>query len=208
MRLRVVLMVLGMLACPLIVAAQPPRIYVGGTLDVVTQTESDTNPMGGTNWGGRALVGASVSPHRAVELEIAFNGSDSWQYSYSLSGFRTADVVVSRRNTCFSGQLRIRGYGVVEPVVGLSYINGQTRRLATIGSSLYFDDKRLRIGLAAVGGVDAAVPLTSHVSFVPSLRVFGTLAMEGRDAQRGSIDAQTSIGALAIRYGASIRTTF
>jgi hypothetical protein len=189
-----------MIACPSIVVAQPSSFYVGGTLDVVTQTTSDTNPMGGTTWGGRALVGVLVSPHVALEFEPSFNGgSYSWQYSYRPGPSFTANVVVSRRNGFFSGQARIR-YGVVEPVMGLSYINGRTSRHATIGTSPYFDDSGSDNGLAAVVGIDAAVPLTAHVSFVPTLRVFTTFW--------GGTGPQTSVGALAVRYGAGMRTTF
>src|SRR5215470_3836359 len=99
MRRHVLLMILATIACPSIVVAQPSRVYVGGTLDVVTQTESDTNPMGGTTWGGRALVGVRISPHAALEFEPSFNPSYSWQYSYRPGPSFTANVAVSRRNT-------------------------------------------------------------------------------------------------------------
>ncbi len=199
MRPRVLSIVLATIACPSIVVAQSPRFYVGGTVDAVTQTKAETNPMGGTTWGGRALIGVAVTPHLALEFEPAFTGAYSWQYSYRPGPSFTADVVVSRRNTFFSGQARIRA-GVVEPVVGLSYIRGRISRHATIGTSPYFDDGRSTNEPAAVVGVDVAVPLSSHVSVVPTIRVLTTLRRE--------TDPETAIGRLALRYGAGIRTTF
>lgn len=192
-------MIVSMLACSSIAGAQPSRIYVGGTVDVVTQARSDTNPMGGTSWGGRALLGVVVAPHLSVEFEPAFNGSYSWQYSYRPGPSLPAEVVVSRRNTFFSGQARIR-YGVVEPVVGFSVISGRASRHATIFNATYFDDSQSIADLATVVGVDAAMPLSSHVSLVPTIRMFVTFW--------GGSDPQTSVGSLAFRYGAGIRTTF
>jgi len=45
--------VFAIIAFPVAVAAQEPRAYVGGTIDLATQTESDTAPLGGTIVGGR-----------------------------------------------------------------------------------------------------------------------------------------------------------
>jgi len=204
MALRVVAVALALLAFPFVAAAQPPRVYAGGTLDLVTQTKSDNDPLGGTTWGGRALFGVQVSPHVGVEFEPSFSGSYSREYTYRPAPSLTADVIAARRNWFFSGQARIR-YGVLEPVVGLSYVRGQISRHATIGSTTYFDESGSDNSLALVAGLDVAIPVASRLSVVPSIRVLGTFA-GGTPAN--PLESDTATGALAFRYGVGVRTTF
>src|SRR2546421_6461973 len=98
MALRVFTVTLAVLAFPFVAAAQQARVYVGGTVDLVTQTESGNKPIGGTIWGGRALFGVQVSPRVAVEFEPSFKGSYSWEYTYRPTPSLTADVLAARRN--------------------------------------------------------------------------------------------------------------
>src|SRR5262245_21991438 len=64
-----------------------------------------------------------------------------------------------------------------------SHVRWRRRRL---DNNLYFDDHTSNNDLAAVVGVDAAVQLSSHVSFVPTLRVLMTVL--------GGTYTQTSLG--------------
>lgn len=189
------------------VSAQPQsRLYAGGALTFMTQTHSATEPLGGTTWGGSALFGVQVSPRLAVEFEPSFGGAYSWEYTYRPGPSWTADVVASRRDTFFSFQLRTR-VGVLEPVVGVSYVRGRISRHATTRGTTYFDDGRSDNGIAAVGGLDAAVKLALHVYFVPTFRVL----VVARPAAQNSIDPlgeQTNTGAFVFRYGAGARVTF
>ena len=204
MILRVFVVLLAIVASPSVTGAQQPRVYVGGTVDLSTQTESDTNPLGGTTWGGRALVGVHVSPRVGVEFEPSFSGSYSWQYTYFPTPSLAANVVASRRNTFFPVQARIR-FGALEPVIGMGYVRGRISRHATIGSSTYFDDSGFDNSLAVVAGLDAAVPLAAHLHFVPTLRVLMTFTGA---TPADTLESQTNTGPFVLRYGAGLRATF
>ena len=52
---RVIAAVVALVAFPLMARAQESRVYVGGTFNLVTQTHSDREPIGGTTQGGSAL---------------------------------------------------------------------------------------------------------------------------------------------------------
>jgi hypothetical protein len=99
------------------VIAQQPRAAIGGTVNVVTQTHSNDQPLGGTSLGGSALFGVRVSPRVGIEFEPSFGASYSWQYTYRPFPSATAIVVAARRDTFFPVQARIR-MRVLEPVVG------------------------------------------------------------------------------------------
>jgi len=200
MILRISTCVIAILASPVAAAAQPPRVYIGGTLDWATQTEADTVPLGGTVVGGRALIGVHVSPRVSVEFEPSFAGSYSWEYRYQPTPSETADVVASRKNTFFTGQARLR-FGVLEPVVGLSYVRGEISSHSTFYGDFRDSDK----GLAAVGGLDVAIPVTSRVFLVPTIRLLATLP---RGTSSGARPLDTDTGALLIRYGAGVRVDF
>jgi hypothetical protein len=197
----------GLLAFPIVVVAQESRVYVGGTFNVVTQTHADDEPLGGTTWGGSALFGVRVSPRLAVEFEPSLGGTYSWEYTYRPSPSLIAHVIARRRNTFFSGQARIH-LGVLEPVVGMSYVHGRIGRHATIGSSTYFDDSGSADTLAVVGGVDAALKLASHFYFVPTFRVIVSALRPSIDPFGDPLGDQTRTGPLAFRYGAGVRLTF
>jgi len=203
----IILLLLALVAFPITVVAEESRIYVGGTCNFVTQTHSDAEPLGGTTWGGSALFGVRVSPRVAVEFEPSFGGRYSWEYTYHPGPAFTARVVASRRNTFFSAQTRIR-LGVLEPVVGLSYVHGRISRHATVGSGTYFDDSESDDGLAVVGGADAALKLASHVYFVPTFRVLVSAVGAKGDPFGDPLSAQTSTGRIVFRYGAGARVTF
>lgn len=203
--LRILTVAVAALALPCVAAAQQPRAYVGGTVDLLTQADTNTSSLGGTVWGGRALFGVQVSPRVAVEFEPSFNGSYSWSYTYHPTASLTADVIAARRNMFFSAQARIR-YGVLEPVVGLSYVHAQLSRHATIGTSTYFDDRGSDNSIALVAGVDVAIPVAPHAFFVPSIRMFVLTSTGGASAN--PLEFQTSTEPLAFRYGAGVRATF
>ena len=54
---------------PSVAAAQQSPVYVGATVDGVTQAHSDTEPLGGTTWGGSVVFGVQVSRRVAIEFE-------------------------------------------------------------------------------------------------------------------------------------------
>jgi hypothetical protein len=185
---------------PPVVAAQQSSVYVGGTFNLVTQTHSSpAEPLGGTARGGSVVFGVQVSPRVAVEFEPSFGGPYSWKYTYRPGPSRTADVVASRRDSFFSFQLRTR-VGVLEPVIGVSYVHGRISRHSTEG----WDDSRSDNGIAAVGGLDAALKLTSHFYFVPTFRLSARASSSAEDP----LGAQTRTGPLVFRYGAGVRVTF
>jgi hypothetical protein len=207
MTLRIVMSLVALLAFPFIVVAQESRVYVGGTLNFVTQTHSDTEPIGGTTQGGSALFGVQVSPRVAIEFEPSLAGRYSWRYTYRPSPSLTANVVASRRDTFFPIQARIR-FGAVEPVVGVAFVHSRISRHATVGSATYFDDSRSDGNLAFVGGVDAALNLAPHFYVVPTFRVLVSAPGATPDSPGDPLGAQTSTGSLGFRYGAGARVAF
>ena len=183
-----------------------PRLYAGGALTLLTRTHSATEqPLGGTTWGGSVLFGVQVSARLSVEFEPSFGGAFGQEYTYSPFPFQTVRVVTSRRDTFFTFQLRARA-GVLEPVVGVSYVRGRTGRHANFvqGGGTYFDDQRSDNTLAVAGGIDAAVRIAPHFYFVPTFRAL-VVARPSPDDLTGN---QTSGGRFVFRYGAGARATF
>ena len=200
---RIVVAVVALVAFPFIVAAQESRVYVGGTFNFVTQTHSTTEPLGGTTPGGSVLFGVQVSPRVAIEVEPSFGGRYSWEYIRP-SPSLIAHVVASRRDTFFPVQARFR-LGVLEPVVGIGFVDGKISRHATIGSTTYFDDSRSDDNLALVAGVDAALELVSDFYLVPTFRVLMSAPGAAPDSPGDPLGAQTSTGSFVFRYGAGAR---
>ena len=181
------------------------RPYFGGAVTFVTQTRSTNLQPGGTTWGGSVLFGVPLSPRLSVEFEPLFVGSLAEQYTYSPTPSTSARVITRRRDTFFTFQVRART-GFLEPVVGVSYVRGAASRQATLidPPSPYFDDRQSQHALAVMGGIDAAVRLTSHVFFVPTFRTF----VVARPSPEGPIGQQTRGGRFAFQYGAGVRVVF
>lgn len=202
---RTVVALLALVVLPSIVEAQQSPVYVGGTFNLVTQPHSDDEPLGGTATGGSLVVGVQVSRRFAIEFEPSFGRQYAWEYTYRPGPSRTADVVASRRDSFFSFQLRTRT-GMLEPVVGVSYIRGRISRQATTAGTTYFYDSRSDDGLAAVAGLDAPVKCASHFYFVPTFRLLARLKWAGSSGD--PLEMQTRTGPLVFRYGAGVRVTF
>jgi hypothetical protein len=209
MMLRVVSMaIIALIGIASAAAAQDSRVYAGGSAALVTQTQSDSDPLGGTTWGGSVVFGVQLSPRIAIEVEPLFNGSYSREYSYRPSPSLIADVVASRRDTFYSFQLRGRA-GIIEPVIGVSYVHGTISRHATTQLGPYFDDGRSDNGLAAVAGLDAAFKVAPRVFLVPTFRVLFIARTAAMPAlQLDPLGDQTRTGPLMFRYGAGARITF
>ena len=205
---RMVVTVVALITFPLIAMAQESRVYVGGTFNLVTQTHSDSEPIGGTTQGGSVLFGVQVSPRVAIEFEPSFGGRHSWEYTYRPSPSLTARVVASRRDAFFPVQARIR-LGVLEPVVGVSFVHGRISRHATFaGGGAYFADSRSDDNLAVTAGVDAALKLASRFYLVPTFRVFVSAAGATPDSSGDPLGSQTNTGSVVFRYGAGARVAF
>lgn len=201
---RLLLFLVLTVGCAVAAHAQS-RPYVGGSVSVVKETRSETLQPGGTTWGGSLLFGISLSPRVSAEFEPLFTASlDSGQYTYRPSPSLLARVTTHRRDTFFTFQFRART-GLLEPVVGGSYIYASARRHATIVDSgrTYFDDRRSQRGVALVGGIDGSFKLTSHVVVVPTFRAF--LVVRSTEGFTGE---ETSGGSFAFRYGLGTRVTF
>jgi hypothetical protein len=172
-------------------------------VNLVTQTHSDDEPLGGTGVSVAALFGVRVSPRVAIEFEPALGGSYSWEYTYRPAASLVADVVASRKDTYFPVQVRVRTGGL-EPVVGVAVVHSHIARHATIGNTTYFDDDRSENDFVLVAGLDAAFKLNSRLYVVPTFR-----ALVG---SRGSTDdpfgEQTSTGLFTFRYGVGARVEF
>ena len=202
---RIIAALIALVAVPQTVAGQEPRAAVGGTINVVTQTHSDDQPLGGTTLGGSALVGVRVATRLAIEFEPSFGGSYSWEYSYRPAPSLIATVVASRRDTFFPVQARI-GTGVLEPVIGVAVVHSNISRHATIGSTTYFDDGRSENDLALVAGLDAAIKLTSNLFLVPTFRLLA--GPRGSGATDDPLGEQTGTGSITFRYGVGVRAAF
>lgn len=206
-RTAVVLLALMTLAAPS-AAQQDGSLYAGGTVTAFTQTQPDSQPLGGTTWSGSAFVGGWVSPRVAIEFEPTFGRTFSWEYSYRPGASVTANVVASRRDTFWAAQVRTR-LGVVEPVVGLAYMRSHLQRHATIAGRPYFDDSRDEHGVAGVLGLDAPLKIAPHVYLLPTFRVLLNLTSASESSVLSDpFASQTTTGDLVFRYGAGVRITF
>jgi hypothetical protein len=209
MTLRIAVAIIALISIPSAAAAQDARVYAGGSAALVTQTQGDKDPLGGTTWSGSVGFGMQLSPKFAIEFEPMFNPTDSWEYSYRPSPSLIANVVASRRDTFYSFQLRSRARSL-EPVIGVSYVHGTISRHATTQVGRYFDDERSDNGVAVVGGLDAALKVAPHLFFVPTFRVFviGRTAGDTSGLQLDPLGEQTRTGFLMFRYGVGARITF
>ena len=206
-RAAVALLALMALATPA-QAQQDESVYAGGAITVFAQTEPDGQPLGGTTWNGSVVVGGWVSPRIAIEFEPSFGRTFSWQYSYRAGASFTADVVASRHDTFWAGQVRTR-LGVVEPVAGLAFMRTNRQRHATTNGRPYFDDLRIDNGLAGVVGLDAPVRIAPHVYLLPTFRALLNFKTAPDTSQFGDpLGDQTSAGRLLFRYGAGMRVAF
>jgi len=193
---------------PPAVSAQEPGFYVGGAVVLHAQPHSDTEPLGGNTWGGSVLVGKQVSPRIGLEVETYVSGAFSSEYSYNPGPSWTADVVTKRRDTFFSVQLRSRVASHLEPVLGVSFVWERPSRHATTGGTPYFDDSDARVGLAAVGGLDAPIRLAPRVYFVPTFRLFLTTSRGPDDDLHDPLGEDTKTGRVAVRVGVGVRWGF
>jgi hypothetical protein len=201
---RIILAVAALASIPSAVAAQQPRAYAGGSVNVITQTHADDQPLGGTALGGSALFGVRVSSRVSIEFEPSFGEQYSSEYTYRPALSLSATVVASRRDRFFPVQARF-GLGVLEPVIGVGVAHGTTARHATFSNGVtYFDDARAENDLALVGGLDAAVKLASRFYLMPSFRMLAV----SRAAQVDPLGEQTSTGTFTFRYGVGARVTF
>jgi hypothetical protein len=204
---RIIAALVAALLFPQAAIGQEPRVSVGGSVTLVTQTHSDDQQVGGTTLGGSALLGVRVSPRVAIEVEPSFGGSYSREYTYRPSRSSMATVIVSRREMAFPVQARFV-VGVLEPVLGVGVVRSRIARDATFSSGTpYFNDSRTDCDLALVAGLDAAFKLASRVYLVPAFRMLMV--------QRGSSDPfedplgqDASTGSFTFRYGVGIRAAF
>lgn len=180
------------------------RVYAGGAATFVTQTHPEALQLGGTTWGGSVLFGVPVSPRLSVEFEPSFVGSFDGEYTYSASITSRARVVMRRRDTFYTFQLRART-GFFEPVVGFSYVRGRSSRDATFTPSgrPYFADSQSENAPALAGGIDASVKLASRFFLVPTFRAFVVARPDSK-----YIGEQTRGGPFVFRYGVGARVAF
>jgi len=186
-------------------AAQQSRVYAGGAIDFVTQTQSD-QPLGGTKAGARALFGVAITPRASIEFEPSSGGQYSWEYTYRPAPSLIATVTPTRRDTFFPVQARF-ALGVLEPVVGIGIVRSAIARHAVFDNGVtYFDDSRTDTNLVFVGGLDAAFNVASHLYVVPTFRV---LAMPQQTISLDDpLGEQTNTGPFAFRYGIGARVAF
>jgi hypothetical protein len=133
----------------------------------------------------------TVSPRVAIEFEPSFGGRNSWEYTYRPSPSLFARVVASRRDMFFPVQARFR-WGVLEPVVGVSFVYTRISWQSTVGS----DVSRTDDNVALVGGVDAALKLVSSLYVVPTFRVLFLTTGTSPDTLTDPLGARTSTGSL------------
>lgn len=187
-------------------AAQQSHVELGGAVNLVTQTHSDDQPLGGTALGGSVLFGVRAAPRLSIEFEPSFGDSFSSQYTYRPFASAVATVVPTRRDTFFPIQARLRA-GVLEPVVGLAIVHSTIERHATFeNGTTYFDDSRSGNDLGVVGGLDAAFKLGSSVYLVPTFRVL--IGSHGSNAPGDSLGEQTSTGTFTFKCGVGARVEF
>jgi hypothetical protein len=191
-------------------AAQSSRVYAGGAIAALTQTHSETEPLGGTGASGSALVGVWLTPRVAVEVEPAFGPEFSWQYSYRPGPSVSADVVSSRRDTFLSFQVRTR-VGMLEPVLGVGYAHGHTTRHATLTTgATYFDDESSNDAIGVSAGLDAPLRVARHLEVFPTLRLLfvGRPRPAAPPLPQAALFDQTGTGSVALRYGVGARVRF
>jgi hypothetical protein len=135
------------------------RAYVGGGFGLITQNSAGDSRTSATGIGktsdGALVVGVHVSRRVAIEVEPSWSGSAEQQvYSLNPSPSTTVKVASSQRTTFVTFGVRTR-IGVLEPVVGFSYVGRTiTRRGTDQNGRPYYDDEQSSGGMALAGGVD------------------------------------------------------
>ena len=144
-------------------------------------------------------MGADVSRRLGVEVEAAFTGNiDADPYRPSLD--RLVHVETRGRRTFLSMLLTVRA-GVVEPMVGLGYVRSTVRSHATFTDSGtdHFDTTRAEHGIALVGGLDIAAPVSPRLTIVPTFRIY----IIGRGSS--PVFGTASAGPVVFRAGLGVR---
>ena len=175
------------------------RFRVGTALMLVDQRHSPQE-LGGTTWGVSFAFGVKPSPRLVLEVEPSFSGGFDSELIYLPTPVLPVRQTSSRKDTFITFQVRAL-VGILEPVLGASYIRGTTRRHARFVDSgrTYFDDRGDDETLAVVGGLDMAVPASRRVHIVPGIRLIARAT--------GGIKATRS-GAFALRVGVGARVAF
>jgi hypothetical protein len=198
----------GLLAA-MVLALAPPvtaqsRFHVGAALTASSEPASSvSSSVGGTTWSGSVMFGARIVPRVSIEFEPSFAGTFRREYTYPPSLSTLVHVDATRRDDAFTSQVRVHA-GVLEPVVGFSYVRRMARWHATYvpGGRLYFDDRRADTFLAFVAGIDAALKVGPRVAIVPTFR------MMARPTGDIPVRDPTNAGWLVFRYGAGARVSF
>lgn len=179
---------------------------VGGSLDLVTQTQPQEHPLGGTTLGGRALFGVRVAPRVSIEFEPSFSGHYSREYTYRAGASFSATVTATRRDSFFPVQVRVRAKAL-EPVFGVGVVRSTIARHATTEAGIpYFDDSRADNKPAFVGGLDLALKVAPHAFVVPTFRV--RIGPSASTAANDPLGEQTTTGFFNFRYGVGMRIGF
>lgn len=212
---RVLAALVSLMTCASLVSAQSSSpLYVGGTLTGYFQQRSDRvislsgeGSLGGDGFGGSVLFGGWVSRRMAIELEASFSPTFSNQF-LDIDANPPANRVPSRRDTFWSGQLRLRARAV-EPVFGVAYRHSVLRTQVFQSGEAPLDNEVSDNGVAVVLGVDAPLKVASHVDILPTLRM---VLAGGRGimlvAANGSGGTDTFTGLVTLRYGAGVRVRF
>jgi hypothetical protein len=189
-----------------VAASAQSRIYAGGAVTFLTQTNADgrtEEQLRGTTLGGSVVLGVQVSPRLSVEFEPSFGRSfTAPEYTYRPWIDRAVNVVSTGKDSFFTFQLRGR-IGVLEPVVGVSYVRVRSSRRAIYvpGGGTYFDGDLSGYTFALAGGIDAAVKVAPHLYFVPTFRLFIV-------PRSPLATAPPYAGKLVFRGGAGARVSF
>ena len=199
------LLVLAALSLGAVIPAHAQsRGSAGGAVSFMTETPAATpERLGGTTWSGSVMVGVQVSRRLSVEFEPSFGGEISAEkYSYRPFPAFSAEVVSRGRDTFFTFQLRGRA-GVLEPVVGLTYVRSTIRRHAAFvpGGRTYFEHEWSHKTLAFAGGIDGSFRIWHRFAIVPTFRVFmvprASPSLPDNPVTGGSVVLRTGIGARA-----------
>lgn len=208
---RVLAALIPLMTCASLASAQSNPLYVGGALAGYFQQRSDQvispsgeGSLGGNGFGESVLFGRWVSQWMGIELETSFAPTFSNQFQGGV-----ATRLPSRRDTFWSGQVRLRTRGV-EQVFGVAYRHSVLRTHITFqNGETPLDDEASDDGVAVVLGVDAPLKVASHVDILPTFRM---VLAGGRGimlvAANGSGGTDTFTGLVTLRYGAGVRVRF
>lgn len=216
------LMVAGtvaMVVCPTVTVGQELHRYVhaaftettqrhsAAQVRAVAQSRSVLTPLGGTRPGGTVAAGVWTRPWLALEGEASFGGRHSSTYRYLAGPSFSVDVEPARRDTYLSFNLRTKA-AMLEPVAAIGIALTRISRHATTSAGRpYFDDAAWKIDVAAGGGLDAAISVSSRFSIVPTFRVLYVVRPESSPLE-DPLAAQTRTGRAVLRYGVGARVAF